>query len=400
MKSLIGARVQPDSLEDKKKLLREMNAMAGLRVVEQTTAPGEIVSSIVLVRASSVTPKRLEWLYQDRIVLGNMTLICGPPDVGKDAVMVDLISRGTIGRRWPDRENPNPPFDVVMLVSEEGIEDTVVPRLMVAGTDLHRVHFAMQTRISQDAKTSVRRIALDQDLEAIRKMLTTLRDNKTPAKLLVISPFGSYLGKLKKNSDDDIRPLMDNLRELAAECEIAIVCISHFNKNILAAAIDRTGGAGAIAQAPRCGWAFVKDDEDETGESRLMLMIKGNNVKESAKAGLRYRFVEEVLTIDGKSAGYPRVEWLGPSSRKIDDVLHSAIDKEDTKVGACVKWLEGKLANGASEASKELYRAAEKLGWAYPTVRRAAERLNVDHVRMNGSGPWFMCLPASDQGNR
>ncbi len=39
-------------------------------------------------------------------------------------------------------------------------------------------------------------------------------------RIIVIDPLGSYLGKLKKNSDDHVRPLLDNLKELAETREL------------------------------------------------------------------------------------------------------------------------------------------------------------------------------------
>jgi RecA-family ATPase len=238
-------------------------------------ASPDLTSTIVRVRASDVFPVALEWLYEDRILFKKFNLFCGPPDVGKDTVTCDLVARATTGTEWPDRPNPHPPIDVVMLVSEDGVEDTVVPRLMVAGADRNRVHFARQTEIKQGARSHLRRIALQEDIAAIKRMLS-----ETGARWVVISPLGSYLGHLKKNSDDHVRPLLDSVTELAEETGIAVTAISHFNKNVLQTAIDRTGGAGAIAQVPRAAWSFVKDPDDKTGRSRLMLAVKLNHVRE------------------------------------------------------------------------------------------------------------------------
>jgi hypothetical protein len=326
---------------------------------------------ILHVSATDVTPVALDWMYPDRILFRKINLFCGPPDMGKDCVATDLVTRATRGFDWPDRKNSHQPFDVVMLVSEDGLDDTVVPRLTVAGADLARVHFAKQTEIKHGAKICTRRIALDRDLAAIKKMLVEI-----PARLLVISPLGSYLGALKKNSDDHVRPMFDNLTGVAEETGAAVVAISHFNKNILQTAIDRTGGAGAIAQVPRCAWSFVKDSEDETGESRLMLSVKLNAVKEERKAGLRYKFVEEFLSIDGQLVGYPKIEWLGPASQRIDDVLRAAVDPEGGKLAACVEWLRLLLAGGERRA-REVFEEGEKRGFGEKTVRRANARVGV-----------------------
>lgn len=338
--------------------------------------------SLVTVRASEVAPEAIDWLYEDRIEFKGLALFCGPPDVGKGAVTIDLVARATTGTDWPDRKNPHLPMDVAMLVSEDGLATTLVPRLMVAGADLNRVHFAKQTIVTFKDKKQTRKIALDSDLSAVEIML-----REHPAiRIIVIDPLGSYLGKLKKNSDDHVRPLLDSLKELAERTGIAIISVSHFNKNFLQSAIDRTSGAGAIAQVPRAAWSFVRDDDDDTGESRLMLSVKLNNVKESKKSGLRYRLNEELLSIAGKPVGMPKVEWLGASSRKIDNVLQAAADPERRKLPECISWLERYLESGA-KMSRDVY--AQKFSEA--TVRRAAANLGVESFKTRVG--WMMRLP-------
>jgi AAA domain len=356
---------------------------------QQVAKDNSVKTSIVTVRASDVRPKPLEWMYPDRFLFRKVNLICGPPDVGKDSVVIDLIARATTGTDWPDRKNSHEAFDVILFASEDGLDDTVVPRLMVAGADLGRVHFAKQTEIERNAKKAVRSIALDQDIAAIKKMLAAI-----PARLLVISPLGSYLGSIKKNSDDHVRPLLDALTQLAEETGVAILVISHFNKNVLQSAIDRTGGAGAIGQVPRCAWSFVKDLDDETGESRLMLSVKLNAVREDRKTGLRYRFTEELLSIGGKLVGYPRIQWLGASTRKIDDVLHATVDTEGGKLSACMTWLKEFLADGPQRAIR-VYEAGDARGFSPATVKRARSRA---HIRSEQRGDgWWNELPSGAQ---
>src|SRR4029077_20504617 len=101
---------------------------------------------IELVSACDVKPKLIRWLWEDRIPLAKLTLFYGLPDQGKSTVTRDLIARVTRGDKFPDRDNPYGPQDVLMMVAEDQVDDTVVPGLMAAKADLKRVKFAKLTK--------------------------------------------------------------------------------------------------------------------------------------------------------------------------------------------------------------------------------------------------------------
>src|SRR5260370_40700957 len=47
-------------------------------------------------------PKPIEWLWKDRIPLGKLTVIEGPPGVGKSMMVLDMVARLTRDAPWPD----------------------------------------------------------------------------------------------------------------------------------------------------------------------------------------------------------------------------------------------------------------------------------------------------------
>ena len=146
-------------------------------------APG-----LVIVRAADVKPKSVEWIWKDRLACGKLTLLAGLPDVGKSQISADATARITKGRHWPNGERA-PLGDVVILASEDSIEDTWVPRLMAAGADLARVHFIKMV-IGNDGKR--RTFSLQQDIEALADKIKELRT----VQLAIIDPITSYLGKV------------------------------------------------------------------------------------------------------------------------------------------------------------------------------------------------------------
>jgi putative DNA primase/helicase len=360
------------------------------RIAAEPAILDAVEISIQCVTASSIEPEPILWLWENRIPLGKLTVFCGPPDTGKSTVAVDIVARGTRGKEWPDCSNQGESFDALMLVSEDDLSDTVVPRLTVAGADLDRVHFAKRTVISGQAKPIERQIALDTDLEAIEKVLIA----NPKIKLVILDPISSYLGKLKKNGEEDIRWVLTLMKELAERTKVAVVSIDHFNKNIQQAGIHRLSGAGALAAVPRAVWAFVKDAEDEEKLTRLMLNAKLNVVSEAKKAGLKYRFKAVQLPIKDKVVDLSVIDWQGKSDSNLDDVLHKQDDPEKGKQGACADWLESRLSNGPV-LSREIYAEAEDKGFSKNTVRRAGARLKV--ASKESRDGWRMVMPKGGQ---
>jgi putative DNA primase/helicase len=375
------------TIQDRQEQANELLARvkAETRIAPEPT--GETIEvSIQCVSASSIEPEPILWLWDNRIPLGKLTVFCGPPDTGKSTAAVDIVARGTCGKEWPDCTNQREPFDVLMLVSEDDLSDTVVPRLIVAGANLERVHFAKRAIISSQAKRTDRQIALDTDLEAIEKVLVA----NPKIKLVVLDPISSYLGKLKKNGEEDIRWVLTLMKELAERTQVAVVSIDHFNKNIQQAGIHRLSGAGALAAVPRAVWAFVKDADDEEKLTRLMLNAKLNVVSEAKKAGLKYRFKTVQLPIKERLVDLSVIDWQGKSDSNLDDVLHKQNDPEKGKRGACAEWLESRLSNGPA-LSREIYAEAEGKGLSKDTVIRAGKRLEIkSQQRRDG---WWMVLP-------
>jgi hypothetical protein len=96
--------------------------------------------------AADVMPEPVEWLWPGRIALGKLTLIAGEAGLGKSQVSIAMAAAVTTGGEWPCSEGRAPQGHVVILSAEDGAADTVVPRLMAAGADLHRVQIVSAVR--------------------------------------------------------------------------------------------------------------------------------------------------------------------------------------------------------------------------------------------------------------
>src|SRR5262249_2987163 len=99
---------------------------------------------------STVQPERVEWLWRDRIPLGKLTIIDGDPGLGKSVLTLDLAARVSVGKPMPDN-TPGRHGGVVLLSAEDGLQDTIRPRLDAAGADCSRV-LALDSVLAEGGK--------------------------------------------------------------------------------------------------------------------------------------------------------------------------------------------------------------------------------------------------------
>jgi hypothetical protein len=148
-----------------------------------------------------------------------MTLIAGNPGTGKSQIAADAAARISTGKNWPNGARA-PIGDVVVLATEDAIDDTWVPRLMAAGADLSRLHF-LKMAIGDDGKR--RTFNLQNDLVALaEKILSLLR-----SQLVIIDPITSYLGEADSHRTSEVRAILEPIGGFAARCGVAVLAITH-----------------------------------------------------------------------------------------------------------------------------------------------------------------------------
>ena len=198
---------------------------------------GEITSVVVMgVRASDVLPEECQWLWPDRIAHGKICWFAGKPDCGKSMAMLDVVSRVTTGTDWPDgKRNTWGPKNVIMALSEDGLADTVVPRLVAAGANLERITFLTTLVVEKEGKTNRRPFMLSHDIQHLRNMLKA-----DPECILVaLDPITSFFGDVNVNADQEVRPIMDALSKCCVDSGVSFVSVVHQNKRTDVDAIQK-----------------------------------------------------------------------------------------------------------------------------------------------------------------
>ena len=93
-----------------------------------------------VVSLGDVEPESVRWLWPGYIAYGKVTLIAGDPGLGKSWATLDLAARMTVGGETPDRQHHIEQGSVVLLTAEDGLADTVRPRIDAQGGDASIVH--------------------------------------------------------------------------------------------------------------------------------------------------------------------------------------------------------------------------------------------------------------------
>jgi len=321
---------------------------------------------------SDVQPERVRHLWPGRLPLGKLTVVDGDPGLGKTTVLLDIGARLTTHAPMPDgtRSDLNGPAGVVILTAEDGLADTIRPRLDAAGADVSRV-VALECLVNGDEERS---LSLT-DLNAIEAAVQAVG-----AKLVIIDPLMAFLGS-ETNSyrDQDMRRVLAPLARLAERLGCAIVVIRHLSKGGGANAVYRGGGSIGIIGAARCGLLVAADPEDETGAHRILAVTKSNLA--AMPPALAY-------TLQPAANGTAYVAWEGATAHTAKQLLASPED--DGERGAktdAMDVLRTILADGPRSAA-DVKREAAQAGVAERTLRRAKDALGVV-VRKDGyQGEW------------
>ena len=300
----------------------QSSGMAPLAALTPSPVEAVVEARLGGTLLSDIQPREVEWLWQDHIPLGAITLLDGDPGLGKSLITLDLAARVTTGRGMPDepdallRELRGEPYGVVLLSAEDDLARTILPRLRAAGGEDERVYAITDVHeTGADGSEHTRPFVLPRDIPILAEGIALVR-----ARLVVIDPLTAYLD-LRVNSwnDQHVRAALAPLARLAEETGVAILILRHLNKSAGGSALYRGGGFIGISGAARSGLLAAKDPDDP--EHQRVLASSKSNLGPPPPS-LRYRLLP---VGDG---AYARVEWLEESHRTAQELLRAQMDEE------------------------------------------------------------------------
>ncbi len=335
----------------------------------------------VTVCLADVRTEKVLWLWPGRIPFGKVSILDGDPGLGKSTLTLDVAARLTTGRDFPDGAACEPGA-VVVLSAEDGLADTIRPRLDAAGADVNRV---VAVTGVQTPGCGEKFVSLSQNVEEIEWAV-----RESGAKLLIVDPLMAFIGGQEINSykDQDVRRVLAPLGLMAERTGAAVVLVRHLRKGSRAdGALYAGGGSIGIAGAARSVLLVARDPDDR--ERRIVAAVKSNLCPEPPS--LAYR-------IESDRVGRPWIAWeAGTVDFTADRLLAAAAEGEDER-GAraeAVAWLGYFLADGP-HAAPEIIREGRKAGHSEKTLRRASSAVRVQKRKDGLRGGWSWALPSED----
>jgi hypothetical protein len=296
-------------------------------------------------------------------------------------MLADLAARLTTGRAFPGEETGSQPADVLFVAHEDGVADTLRPRLDVAGADNSRVHVLEGF---EDENAVPRLPSIPGDLGDVERVIS-----QRGVRLVVIDPLYAYLHSgTDSYVDHDVRAALAPLAGVAERTRCAVVLIRHLKKSGGTPAIYRGGGSIGIIGLARSGLLLAKDPEDEN--ARVVACVKSN--LGPPPPSLCWRFV---------GGTPPRVEWTGESRYSADSLVNVQQEDEEGR-GALeegVSFLRRILAEGSVLATSVMSQARQA-GISERTLRRARQQLGIQAMkerRVDGKWEWQLPKAAKEK---
>lgn len=356
---------------------------------------------LIVHRASDLEPEKLVWVWAGRIPEGKLVLLGGPPGLGKSQLTAFMAATVSNGGDWPCGEGSTLPGDVIFMSAEDGVQDTIIPRLMAAGANRQRVHIV--SAATRPDGTGRKTFSLKTDVHLLEEMARRIGT----VRLIVVDPISAYMGGSDGNGNVETREVLEPLADMANRLRIAVVAVTHLNKGGGGgnqSALNRFAGSIAFVAAARAAFAVIEDPEDD--ERRFLLQAKNNLGKKCQ--GLAFRLEQRLVGDDVMSSNVMfENDYV---SESVDEAL-SASEKRTGKNGPSgggkedvMRFLKDILSNGpvdVLEVERQARAAAlledDKRLSKSKVFRDARTELGIES-RRDGFGPgsrYVLELPAA-----
>ena len=300
--------------------------------------------TVKIIRMSDVELTPVDWLWKPYLPFGKLSVLQGNPGEGKTYFAMHLAAACTNGKLLPNMERMEP-FNVIYQTAEDGLGDTVKPRLIEAGADLDRV------LVIDDSD-----VQLTLSDERIEKAI--IENN---ARLVIIDPIQAYLGAdVDMNRANEVRPIFMRLGQVAQRTGCAILLIGHLNKAAGMQSLQRGLGSIDIAAAVRSVMFIGKLKHDPS--MRILTHEKSSLAPPGASLAFSL----------GDEGGF---RWVGEYDITADEMLSGIEPQRETKTQQAKDLICALLAGGKQVLSEDIDKAALERGIPGRTVRDAKREL-------------------------
>jgi putative DNA primase/helicase len=343
-------------------------------------------SEIITIRASDITPERINWLWKGWLALGKLELIAGVPEAGKTTIALSFAAAVSSGGMWPDGTK-SPQGNVLIWTSEDDPSDTLVPRLMRMGADLNCIHFISKAK-QPDGKSRPFNPAVD--LPALIKRAAEIGD----IKMTIVDPVVAVIpGNRDSHKAAETRNGLQPLLDFTEAVKCVTIGIAHLTKGTAGKdPLERVNGSGSFGQLPRLVMFAAKNDaEGDDQPERIMVRVK-SNIGPSG-GGFGYH-IDAAPLLEFPDIEATRIVWensIEGNARVLladaEPVTDSA--NKDRPRAKAEAFLNNALAKGERPQTEiEAEAGLANISWA--TVRRAATSLPVNKRQVHKRWLWSL----------
>ena len=289
-------------------------------------------TELKMIKMSEVQSQEIEWLWYPFIPYGKLTIVQGDPGDGKTTLILNIAAKLSKGEGMDNDMKLMESMNIIYQTAEDGLADTVKPRLEKAGADCERI-------LIIDESDKSLSMADDRLEEAIIQ---------TGARMLILDPIQAYLGGgIDMNRANEARDMTKRLGALAEKYKCAIILIGHMNK------------------------------------------ASGNKAAYRGMGSIDFFAVARSVLLVGRVEGEPNIRAVVQIKNNLAQFGHpKAFEPKANKLEQAKQLLQELAETSNAVQSNEIFDMADKQGISKRTLENAKKELGVRAKKINNSWYW------------
>ena len=315
------------------------------------------MAKLKLINMEDVPVQTVDWLWYPYIPYGKITIIEGDPAEGKTTLALQLAAILSNGERPPcdELEREIKPIQVIYQTAEDGLEDTIKPRLVAAGADCTNIKVIDESEAALDM--------LDQRIE--QALLAT------GARVIILDPIQAYVGaRINMNNANEVRSTLSHIGKIAEKYHCAVLLVGHINKSQGSKSMYR--GLGSIDFQATARSVLIVGRVKDDPQTRVVVHCKSSLAPEGDPIAFELN----------KETGF---HWIGHYDITVDDLLNGTIREKKSEQA---ENLLREMLTDAKCPQQVLVKKAQLLGISKRVLDEAKKTLGVKSVKDGGQWYW------------